>query len=45
VPKTIIEIGNMQDAGDAGLQVSASFQQTAANAIAKAITEFLSGSA
>jgi N-acetylmuramoyl-L-alanine amidase len=45
VPKALIEIGNMQNAGDAALQVSASFQQAAAQAIAKAITEFLSAPA
>ncbi|HUE07453.1 MAG TPA: N-acetylmuramoyl-L-alanine amidase [Acidimicrobiales bacterium] len=45
VPKALIEIGNMQNAGDAGLQVSASFQQAAAQAIAKAITEFLNAPA
>jgi N-acetylmuramoyl-L-alanine amidase len=41
VPKVLIEIGNMQNAGDASLQVTPSFQQAAANAIAQAITEFL----
>jgi N-acetylmuramoyl-L-alanine amidase len=43
VPKVLIEIGNMQNAGDAALEVTASFQQAAANAIAQAITEFLNG--
>jgi N-acetylmuramoyl-L-alanine amidase len=42
VPKVLIEIGNMQNVDDAALQVSPSFQQAAAQAIAKAITEFLS---
>ncbi len=42
VPKVLIEIGNMQNADDAALEVSPSFQQAAAQAIAKAITEFLS---
>jgi N-acetylmuramoyl-L-alanine amidase len=45
VPKVLIEIGNMQNAGDAALEVSASFQQAAADAIAQAIVEFLSGPA
>ena len=45
VPKVLIEIGNMQNAGDAALQVTASFQLAAANAIAQAITRFLSGPA
>jgi N-acetylmuramoyl-L-alanine amidase len=45
VPKVLIEIGNMQNAGDAALQVTASFQLAAANAIAQAITEFLNGPA
>ncbi|HEX3334798.1 MAG TPA: N-acetylmuramoyl-L-alanine amidase [Acidimicrobiales bacterium] len=44
VPKVLIEIGNMQNAGDAALEVTASFQQAAADAIAAAITKFLSGS-
>jgi N-acetylmuramoyl-L-alanine amidase len=43
VPKVLIEVGNMQNAGDAALEVSASFQHAAADAIAKAITESLSG--
>jgi N-acetylmuramoyl-L-alanine amidase len=45
VPKVLIEIGNMQNAGDAALEVSPLFQLAAADAIAKAITEFLSGPA
>jgi N-acetylmuramoyl-L-alanine amidase len=45
VPKALIEIGNMQNADDAALLVSPSFQQAAAQAIAKAITEFLSAPA
>jgi N-acetylmuramoyl-L-alanine amidase len=45
VPKALIEIGNMQNTGDAALQVSPSFRQAAARAIAEAITEFLSAPA
>ncbi len=45
VPKVLIECGNMQNAGDAALQVTRAFQQAAADAIARAITEFLSGPA
>jgi N-acetylmuramoyl-L-alanine amidase len=41
VPKVLIECGNMRNAGDAALQVTPSFQQAAANAMAQAITEFL----
>ena len=43
VPKVLIECGNMQNAGDAALEVTPSFQQSAAYAIAQAITEFLTG--
>jgi N-acetylmuramoyl-L-alanine amidase len=41
VPKVLIECGNMQNAGDAALEVTPAFQQAAAAGIAKAITEFL----
>jgi N-acetylmuramoyl-L-alanine amidase len=43
VPKVLIECGNMQNATDAGLLVAPSFQQAAADAIAQAITQFLTG--
>ena len=43
VPKVLIECGNMQNAGDAALLESPSFQQSAAKAMAEAITEFLTG--
>jgi N-acetylmuramoyl-L-alanine amidase len=43
VPKVLIEIGNMQNAGDAALETSPSFQQAAAGALAAAITQFLTG--
>jgi N-acetylmuramoyl-L-alanine amidase len=42
VPKVLIECGNMRNATDAKLLVSASFQKRAAAAIAAAITAFLS---
>ncbi len=45
VPKALIECGNMQNAGDAALQVTPSFQQAAADAMTRAITEFLNGPA
>jgi N-acetylmuramoyl-L-alanine amidase len=45
VPKVLIECGNMQNDGDAAVQVTPAFQQAAANAIAHAITEFLTGPA
>jgi N-acetylmuramoyl-L-alanine amidase len=45
VPKVLIECGNMQNAGDAALEVTPSFQQAAADAMAQAITEFLTGPA
>jgi N-acetylmuramoyl-L-alanine amidase len=45
VPKVLIECGNMQNGGDASLQVTPAFQQAAADAIAHAITEFLAGPA
>jgi N-acetylmuramoyl-L-alanine amidase len=42
VPKVLIECGNMQNATDAALLTSSSFQQKAALALALAITNFLS---
>ncbi len=45
VPKVLIECGNMRNATDAALLVTPSFQQTAAAAMAQAITEFLTGHA
>ena len=43
VPKVLIECGNMRNTTDAGLLVTPSFQQAAAAAMARAITEFLTG--
>ena len=43
VPKVLIECGNMRNGTDAGLLVDPSFQQSAAAAMAQAITEFLAG--
>ena len=43
VPKVLIECGNMQNGSDAALLESPAFQQAAAAAMARAITEFLSG--
>ena len=43
VPKVLIECGNMQNASDAAILVTPSFQQAAAAAIAQAITQFLTG--
>jgi N-acetylmuramoyl-L-alanine amidase len=43
VPKVLIECGNMQNASDAALLATPSFQQAAAAAITKAITDFLTG--
>jgi N-acetylmuramoyl-L-alanine amidase len=45
VPKALIEIGNMQNAGDAALDGSPSLRQAPAQAVAKAITEFVGGPA
>jgi N-acetylmuramoyl-L-alanine amidase len=45
VPKVLIECGNMQNAGDAALQAAPSFQQAAATAMARAITELLTAPA
>ena len=42
VPKVLIECGNMQNGADEALLESPAFQQAAAAAIARAITEFLS---
>jgi N-acetylmuramoyl-L-alanine amidase len=41
VPKVLIECGNMRNATDAGLLVTARFQQQAAVALAAAIVEYL----
>ena len=41
VPSVLIECGNMRNATDAAMLVSASFQKRAARAMAKAITAFL----
>ena len=41
VPKVLIECGNMRNAADAGLLVTAPFQQQAAAALAAAIVQFL----
>jgi N-acetylmuramoyl-L-alanine amidase len=43
VPKVLIECGNMRNATDAALLVTPAFQQSAAAAIAQAITEYLTG--
>jgi N-acetylmuramoyl-L-alanine amidase len=43
VPKVLIECGNMQNASDAALLVTPSFQEAAADAMAEAITQFLTG--
>ncbi len=43
VPKVLIECGNMRNATDAALLVTASFQQAAAAAMAQAITTYLAG--
>jgi N-acetylmuramoyl-L-alanine amidase len=43
VPEVLIESGNMRNATDAALLVSASFQRREATAIAQAITQFLTG--
>ena len=41
VPKVLIECGNMRNATDAAMLVTASFQRQAAKAMASAITAFL----
>ncbi len=41
VPKVLIECGNMQNATDAALLVTTAFQQSAAAAMARAITTYL----
>jgi N-acetylmuramoyl-L-alanine amidase len=41
VPKVLIECGNMRNATDAGLLVTARFQQQVAAAIAAAMVRFL----
>jgi N-acetylmuramoyl-L-alanine amidase len=43
VPKVLIEIGNMRNATDAALLVTPAFQQSAAAAIARAVTDYLTG--
>jgi N-acetylmuramoyl-L-alanine amidase len=43
VPKVLIETGNMRNATDAALLVSPAFQQSAAEAMAQAITVYLTG--
>jgi len=43
VPKVLIECGNMRNATDAAIVATTSFQQSAAAAIAVAITTFLTG--
>jgi N-acetylmuramoyl-L-alanine amidase len=43
VPKVLIECGNMRNATDAALLVTASFQRLAARAMAEAITNYLMG--
>jgi N-acetylmuramoyl-L-alanine amidase len=41
VPSVLIECGNMRNATDAAILVTASFQKRAARALAAAITAFL----
>jgi len=41
VPKVLVECANMRNASDAALVVTASWQQSVAQALAKAITQFL----
>jgi N-acetylmuramoyl-L-alanine amidase len=43
VPKVLIECGNMQNGTDAALLMSPAFQQSAAAAMAQAITTYLNG--
>jgi N-acetylmuramoyl-L-alanine amidase len=43
VPKVLIETGNMRNATDAALLVTPAFQQSAAAAMAQAITTYLAG--
>ena len=43
VPKVFIECGNMVNATDAALLVSPAWQQQAARALAKGLTDFLEG--
>jgi N-acetylmuramoyl-L-alanine amidase/ribosomal protein L24E len=45
VPKVLIETGNMRNATDAALLVTPAFQQSAAAAMAQAITTYLTGRA
>jgi len=41
VPKVFIECGNMRNATDAGLQVSPTFRQEAAGALAQGLANYL----
>ncbi len=43
VPKVLIECGNMQNPTDAAILVTTAFQQSAASAMAQAITTYLTG--
>jgi N-acetylmuramoyl-L-alanine amidase len=43
VPKVLIECGNMRNGSDAALLVNPAFQEEAAAALARAITQFLTG--
>ena len=43
IPKVLIECGNMRNANDAGLMKDGTWQERAAQQIAQAITEFLTG--
>jgi N-acetylmuramoyl-L-alanine amidase len=45
VPKVLIETGNMRNATDAALLITPAFQQSAAEAMAQAITLYLTGHA
>jgi N-acetylmuramoyl-L-alanine amidase len=45
VPKVLIETGNMRNATDAALLITPAFQQSAAEAMAQAITIYLTGHA
>ena len=44
VPKVLIECGNMQNPTDAAILATTAFQQSAAAAMAQAITDYLTGS-
>jgi N-acetylmuramoyl-L-alanine amidase len=43
VPKVLIECGNMRNGTDASLLVRPAFQHEAAAALARAVTQFLTG--